>query len=107
MPPMRIRTLGKLAFALTLLSVGGCSTGTVLSAGLNCSALISPTLREPTEPAPLPTENTVGALARFADQQTGAFEIAETKRKGVIESLDLCSREQQRLTEPPRWMFWR
>lgn len=102
MPPMRIRTLGKLAFALTLPFVAGCNTTQTLAA-LSCAKLISPSLREDTAPAPLPEANTVGEIALFAERQTAAFEVAELKRKGAIEVVDLCQAEQDSLTRRPWW----
>lgn len=77
---------------------------TTLAASLNCASLIGPSLREPTPPADLPADNTVGELAAFADRQTGALEKSETKRSAIIETADQCEAERVRLVRK-RWWF--
>lgn len=77
---------------------------TTLTASIDCGSLIGQSLRSPTPPAEPPQDNTVGEIASFADRQTGQLEIAETKRQGVIEIIDGCHAEQERLTRKP-W-YW-
>ena len=87
-----------------LFALGGCMQ-TTLGTSLNCASLIGPSLREPTQPADLPADNTVGELAAFGDRQTGAFEKAETKRSAIIETADQCESERVRLMKRPWWRF--
>lgn len=94
---MRTKTLGRLAVLGTMLCVGACQT-TPLVAGIDCSALLGPTLRTGVESAPFPTENTVGEWVSFADQQTGRLIDANGRRAAVVEIIDACEGEQRKLT---------
>lgn len=72
---------------------------------LNCASLIGPTLRAETEAAALPEENTIGGWVSFGDAQTGRLEVAEAKRKAVIEITDGCQAAQADLSRP-WWKAW-
>src|SRR6478609_7180916 len=96
---MRRTLLKPLALLATLacaLSAAGCSTVTV-SGALNCSALIGPALRADVPAADLPAGNTVGEWVAFGDAQTGKLEDANGRRAAVVEIVDNCQREQERL----------
>jgi hypothetical protein len=94
---MRKTPLGLLATLACALFVAGCHTVTV-SGALNCAALIGPTLRADVPPADLPAENTVGAWVAGFDAQTGKLEDANGRRGAVVEIIDNCQAEQERLT---------
>lgn len=96
---MRV-TLAVLACALF---AGGCQTTRI--AGLDCAALIGPSLREDVEHAPLPTDNTVGEWVAFADAQTGRLVDANGRRRAVVEIVDACQAQQARL-QRPWWRVW-
>ena len=97
----RMKTLATLAIVACGLSVAGCATSPILGA-LNCGALIGPTLRSDVEPAPLP-ENTLGGWVAFGDAQTGRLDDANGRRRAVVEIVDGCQSEQDRLTKRPWW----
>lgn len=94
---MRTTRLGLLATLAFAFFVGGCHTVTA-NAALNCAALIGPTLRADVAPADLPVENTVGAWVAGFDAQTGKLEDANGRRAAVVEVVDNCQREQDRLS---------
>lgn len=96
--PARLAMLALLPFA-----VGACTA--ISRNALDCASLIGPALREPTSPAELPSENTLGAWVAFGDEQTGRLEVAETKREAVIETVDRCGAAQERM-ERPWWRLW-
>lgn len=79
------------------LSAAACQTSPLV-AGIDCSALIGPTLRTDVQSAPFPTENTVGEWISFADQQTGKVIDANARRAAVVEIVDRCEAEQRKLT---------
>lgn len=89
-----------LAFGLC---VGGCQTTRV--AGIDCAALIGPTLRADVDSAPFPQDNTVGEWVAFADAQTGRLIDANGRRRAVVETVDACQAQQDRL-ERPWWRGW-
>lgn len=85
------------------LSAAACQT--TPTAGLDCAGLIGPTLRQDVESAPLPAENTVGEWVAFADAQTGRLVDANGRRRAVVEIVDLCQAQQDRLYRP-WWKVW-
>lgn len=94
---MSMKTLAKLAVLALFPFAAGCQT-TPLVAGIDCSALLGPTLRTGVESAPFPTDNTVGEWVSFADQQTGRLIDANGRRAAVVEIIDACEGEQRKLT---------
>lgn len=98
---MLTKTLGMLAVLAFGLSVTGCQHTRI--AGIDCAALIGPTLRGDVESAPLPLDNTVGEWVSFADAQTGRLIDANGRRRAVVEGVDLCQAQQARIERP----WWR
>lgn len=91
-----LKPLALLATLAAVLCVGACHTVTA-SPALNCGALIGPTLRSDVPTADLPAGNTVGEWVAFGDAQTGKLEDANGRRAAVVEIVDNCQREQERL----------
>jgi hypothetical protein len=60
--------------------------------------------------APLPADNTAGALAIFGIQQTGQVERANADKDGIGGILDTCKAWQDKAAKEaqPRhwWQFW-
>lgn len=96
---MRRTLLKPLALLATLACASfasGCLSVTP-RAVLNCGVLIGPTLRADVPTADLPAGNTVGEWVAFGDAQTGKLEDANGRRAAVVEIVDNCQREQDRL----------
>ncbi len=89
----------------TCLLLSGCNTA-VISGALNCSAMIGQTLRTDVDGAPLPDENQIGDWVAFGDAQTQKLDDANGRRRAVVETVDLCHAEQERLTRKPWWRLF-
>lgn len=60
--------------------------------------MIGQTLRTDVDPAPLPSENEIGDWVAFGDAQTQKLDDANGRRRAIVETVDLCQAEQERLT---------
>lgn len=80
---------------------------TILAA-VQCGALVPESLRRDVPGADLPTNDTAGEWVAFGDAQTGRLDQANANRAAVVEIVDACDLQQQRIVkalEPRPW--WR
>jgi hypothetical protein len=106
----RPRTLAQTLALLAMLGLASCAgvpNTSAIPVALDCSRRVPPQLKKPTEPAPLPTENTVGEWVAFGDAQTGQLGQANDAKATVVWIIDACEAEEraavEALTAKPWW----
>lgn len=72
---------------------------------MNCAEAITPSLRADVPPPDLPGPS-IGEIAAHGDAAVGALEDANGRNRTVIEIVDWCAEQQERL-EKPWWQLWK
>lgn len=90
----------KLAFVAVLCgaSVSGCAGSPILSSAINCAAFIPNSFLKPVEDVPPPADNSIGGWIAVADARSGKVDDANGRTQAVIETMDQCQAQQERLS---------
>lgn len=97
--------------SILFMSLSGCASvrlSAPVAAALKCGPLIPQAWRAPTPPPdPRVIGMTVGGLAKYANDATAAYDVAETKRAGIVQVVDDCETRSaallDALTPTPWW----
>ncbi|EQB10407.1 hypothetical protein [Novosphingobium lindaniclasticum] len=106
----RLRKLG-LVFTTPVFMLSACATPIVYNRpASDCSALIPPTLRDDTEGAALPVDQTVGSWVVFGDAQTGQLDKANVTKRASIQVVEACEKRDReaaaKVTKRPWWAIF-
>lgn len=105
-----LRPVLALPLALSLgLALPGCVAGPRISpilAAVTCGPLVPESLRRDVPGADLPADDTAGAWVSFGDAQTGRLDVANANKTAVVQIVDACDAQQEKLLEALKPRPW-